>query len=252
MLIIPAIDLKDGKVVRLVQGEYGQKKVYSDSAVSVAKQWEAQGAEIIHIVDLDGAVRGGLKNIAVVQEVKANLSVKVHFGGGVRSVDDLKILFDAGVHKVIIGTKIFSSHNFLQEIVRYDKLLLKRIIVSIDAKSSDKKNYFVQHTGWTKSTALTAVEALKQMRDTGIEMAVVTDIMQDGMLSGPNFVFIEKVLKNSCLQIIASGGITDLADIKKLNDLSLKYKHLYGAIIGKALYEGKINLKEAISNAKQT
>ncbi|MFH2139080.1 MAG: 1-(5-phosphoribosyl)-5-[(5-phosphoribosylamino)methylideneamino]imidazole-4-carboxamide isomerase [Candidatus Omnitrophota bacterium] len=249
MIVIPAIDIRNGRVVRLLRGEYDKETVYEEYPLTIAQRWANDGAELIHIVNLDGALTGDLKQISVVKQIVDVLKVKVQFGGGIRSVDNVKTVFDTGVYKVIVGTKAFVDDNFLPIVVKDPQLQDKvdRIIISIDCKkdvSSDE--YIVQHTGWTDATDYTAKQALKYLQEMGIKTAVVTDISKDGTLSGPNFQFLEQVLKATTLDIIASGGVSSIEDIENLNILGNKYSNLQGVIIGKALYEGTINLKEAI------
>ncbi len=254
MIIIPAIDLLGGQVVRLLRGEYDKETVYDKEPLNVAKRWQSQGAEIIHIVDLDGSLHGELKNLKFAQEIIQTLRIKVHYGGGVRSTEDIKTIFKAGVHRVIIGTMAFKDASFLEKAAQDSDLKnrLDNIIVSIDAKQSpDKSDYILQAAGWTQASLQTSQGAITKLKETKINMAVVTDINRDGTLSGPNIELLESILKVTDLKIIASGGVSCLADIKNLKKLSDKYNNLYGAIIGKALYEERVNLKEAIDYAKK-
>lgn len=233
--------------MRLYQGEYDKETVYDTAPLKTAQLWQEQGAGILHIVDLDGARYGELKNLSFIKEIIKKLNINVHYGGGVRTLDDIKTVFDAGVYRVIIGTKAFTDENFLAGISG-DKQLrpyLNRIIVSIDAKQApDKSGYLVCTAGWTGQTQCTSREALKKLEDAGIGMAVVTDISRDGTLSGPNLEFLKEMLTSTSVQIIASGGISSLDDVRALK--RLEYFNLFGAITGKALYEGKFKLREAI------
>ncbi len=252
MIIIPAIDLKEGKVVRLFRGDYNQEKVYSNHPAEVAASWQEQGAQILHIVDLDGSLAGELRNLEVVKKIAKEVNVSLHVGGGIRTTSDIKTLFQAGVTRVIIGTKAFTDDKFLQA-VRNDNELrnkLDSIIVSIDTESYDGFNYFIKTSGWTKNSSINAFDAVREIEQAGIKMVVVTDIMRDGTLSGPNASFLEAMLRSTSMRIITSGGISNLQDIKTLKGISLEYNNLYGAITGKALYEGALNLREAISYAK--
>ncbi|MCP4649898.1 MAG: 1-(5-phosphoribosyl)-5-[(5-phosphoribosylamino)methylideneamino]imidazole-4-carboxamide isomerase [PVC group bacterium] len=249
MIIIPAIDLKDGKVVRLLRGEYQQETVYDENPLAVARRWKYAGADIIHIVNLDGALAGDLKQLEIVKKLISNLHIQVQFGGGIRSLDDIKSVFDAGAERVIIGTKAFTDDTFLKYISQ-DPILknkLDNIIVSIDCKRAAQGSYVATTTGWTQDTQITHVDMLDEISKHGITTAVVTDISTDGALTGPNMPFLTQALeKNSSVKIIASGGIANIDNIKELKALSEKYTNLHGVIIGKALYEQKVELKEAI------
>jgi phosphoribosylformimino-5-aminoimidazole carboxamide ribotide isomerase len=241
MIITPAIDIRKGNVVRLYRGLYNKQTIYSTDPLSFAQKWKEQGAQILHIIDLDGAFYGESKNMDVIKQIIKEVKLKVHLGGGLRTEAVIKKAFALGVHKVIISTKVFEDKAFLGKL---DKATLARVIVSIDSKAG-----VVLDKGWTGQTSLTVEQAVKQIENQGVETAVITDISNDGTLQGPNIVLLEQVLSSSQMNIIAAGGIAGIEDIKTLKKLSLKYKNLYGTIIGKALYEEKIDLKEAINCA---
>lgn len=236
MLIIPAIDLKDGCVVRYVQGRL-DKKIYSRDPLKTAKHWARQGAKILHIVDLDGASSGTPKNLKIVKEIVANTCIPIQFGGGIRKIETIRTLLGAGIQRVVLGTKAVEDRKFLQKAFAEFK---ERIIVSIDAKSGKVlvKGWVTSHKG---VDALTFATALKKM---GFKQLIYTDTLKDGTLSGPNIKEIKSLLKETGLNIIASGGISSLSDIYSLK--KLEKQGLVGIIIGKALYEGKFNLKEAL------
>ncbi|MDD5746487.1 MAG: 1-(5-phosphoribosyl)-5-[(5-phosphoribosylamino)methylideneamino]imidazole-4-carboxamide isomerase [Candidatus Omnitrophica bacterium] len=242
MLITPAIDLRNGKVVRLFRGSYAKETVYADDPLAVAEQWNQQGAEILHIIDLDGALAGKPKNQKVISAIIKKLGVKVHVGGGVRSAATIKSLLDKGVYRVIMSTRIFDDDDFLHTI---DEDVRARIIVSIDSKAG-----IVMNKGWTEQTALTVQDALKKIEQSGIGLAVVTDVTSDGTLSGPNMGLLTGVLTGTRINILCAGGISGIEDIKNLRRLKNDYPNLFGVIIGKALYEGKIDLREAIHCAE--
>jgi phosphoribosylformimino-5-aminoimidazole carboxamide ribotide isomerase len=236
MLIIPAIDIQDGCVVRFVQGSRN-KRVYSRSPLKVAKHWLRQGAKILHIVDLDGAFSGEPKNLAIVKEIVKSVDVPVQFGGGVRSIETIRQLLKSGVCRVVLGTKAVTDKTFLKEACVEFKA---RVIVSIDAKDKD-----VLIKGWKTSDRKTnLITYACFLRDLGFKEVIYTDILKDGTLSGPNIRGIREILKGTGLNIIASGGISCLDDLRRLKNLC---KHgLIGVIIGKALYEGRFGLSEAL------
>ena len=236
MLIIPAIDLKDGCVVRYVQGAR-DKKVYSKDPVKTAKHWVKQGAKFLHVVDLDGAFTGNPKNIDIAKEIVKNIPIPVEFGGGVRKIDTISELVDCGAGRVVLGTKAVLDENFLKKAY---KKFNNKIIVSIDAK-----NGIVMTEGWKsskgKADVLSFASYLKEM---GFGEVIYTDTLKDGTLSGPNIKSIKELLKETNLKVIASGGISSLDDILKLK--LLEKLGVVGVIIGKALYEGKFTLSQAI------
>jgi len=265
MNILPAIDLREGKVVRLFKGDFSQQVTYSDDPFSVAEKWQQSGAEYIHVVDLDGSLSGSMVNFGIVKSLVKKTSCKIHFGGGVRSVKDIKTILDAGVERVIIGTKVYTDNNFL-ETIKNDPVLknsLERLIISVDCKkigidSVELSQFITMNTGWSghitfdESRPATAKSALESFEKAGIKMIVLTDISKDGTLRGPNLEFLEKALAKTKMNIITSGGISAIEDVEKILKIGSSCKNLWGAIIGKALYENKINLKEAIDCAKKT
>ena len=238
MLIIPAIDLKNGKVVRLFQGKFDREKVYSNDPVKVAKHWARQGAKFLHIVDLDGASCGALKNLEVLKKIINQVGVGVEFGGGVRSIETVSKLLGLGVQRVVLGTKAANDAKFLKK--AYHKFG-EKIIVSIDARQGK-----VLTQGWNRAASKTALVFAKELKKIGFKQLIYTDISKDGTLSGPDISGIKELLKESGLRIIASGGVASLKDLTKLG--KLKNKGLAGVIIGKALYEGKFTLAQALKN----
>lgn len=236
MLIIPAIDLMGGKVVRLFQGKFNRQKVYSVDPVRIAKHWAKQGAKFLHIVDLDGASSGALKNIKVLKKIVNQAGIGVEFGGGVRSMEAISKLLSLGVARVILGTRAASDAKFLKQAW---KKFGEKIIVSIDAKCGK-----VLTQGWNCKAAKTTLIFAKELKAIGFKQLIYTDISKDGTLSGPNISGIKELLKETQLRVIASGGVSDLKDLIKLNKLS--QQGLSGVIIGKALYEGKFTLAEAL------
>ena len=235
MLIIPAIDIQDGCVVRFVRGRLN-KKIYSRDPVKTAKHWQRQGARLIHIVDLDGASSGALKNLHIVKEIIQNVAIPLQFGGGVRKIETIKRLLKEGIQRVVLGTKAVEDKVFLKKAFKEFK---DKVIVSVDAKADN-----VLTRGWQSSYKRTRVLAfVRILKDIGFKELIYTDTLKDGTLSGPNIKGIRELLKETGLNIIASGGISELDDIYKLK--KLEKQGLTGIIIGKALYEGRFTLIQA-------
>ncbi|MCK9431516.1 MAG: 1-(5-phosphoribosyl)-5-[(5-phosphoribosylamino)methylideneamino]imidazole-4-carboxamide isomerase [Candidatus Omnitrophica bacterium] len=235
MLIIPAIDLKGGKVVRLFQGKFDREKVYSSDPVKAAKHWARQGAKFLHIVDLDGAESGKIRNAAAVKNIIRQVGVGVEFGGGVRSMDTISGLLKLGVERVILGTKAADDPAFLK---KARNKFGDRIIVSIDAKDGK-----VLTKGWKSGSARTVSDFAGELKGLGFKQVIYTDVSKDGTLAGPDIAGIKKLLKETGMGVIASGGVSDLKDLAKLK--ALKKQGLSAVIVGKALYEGKFTLTEA-------
>lgn len=237
MLIIPAIDLQDGCVVRLVQGRL-DKKVYSRDPVKTAKHWIKQGAKLLHIVDLDGAFTGVPKNLQSVKDIYRDTGIQIQFGGGVRRLETIRsLLKDCGILRVVLGTKAISDREFLKKAFRE---FGERIIVSIDVKEGA-----LVTKGWrTSEKNIGVVDFAAVLRNMGFKQIIYTDTLKDGTLSGPNIKGIKSLLKETGLNIIASGGVSSLDDIFRLK--KLEKQGVKGVIIGKALYEGKFTLAEAI------
>jgi phosphoribosylformimino-5-aminoimidazole carboxamide ribotide isomerase len=235
MIVIPAIDIKDGKVVRLIQGDYARQTVYSDSPVETAKRWAECGAKMIHIVDLDGALQGKMRNEESVRRIAKEVKVGIELGGGIRDEATIEGLLSSGIDRVVLGTSALDE-GFLK---RMAWKFRKRIVVGIDARDG-----IIRTNGWVASSTLKAVDFARRIGDTGIGGIIYTDISKDGMLEGPNIAGLEAVLKATSVGVIASGGVSTLEDITELK--ALESKGLAGIIIGKALYEGRIDLREAI------
>lgn len=233
MVIYPAIDMKDQSCVRLTQGAYEKMTVYEKDPVKVAKRWESMGAEILHLVDLDGAKNGLRVNEPVVREIIKSVNIPVQLGGGIRDTEGVKTLLDIGVSQVIIGTVALKNPTWIKEMIqKYGD----RIIVSIDAL-----NGLIATDGWQEVSDVKAIDYIKELESYGLTRIVYTDIEKDGMLSGPNFKIYEELAQKVDIEVIASGGVTSLEDIKRL-----KRMNLYGAIVGKALYDGKLDLEEVL------
>ncbi|WP_318614044.1 1-(5-phosphoribosyl)-5-[(5-phosphoribosylamino)methylideneamino]imidazole-4-carboxamide isomerase [Sporosarcina sp. YIM B06819] len=237
MILFPAIDIRDGKCVRLIQGDYDQEIIYNDSPTAMAKEWEQQGAAYIHVVDLDGAKTGNSLNKEAIRAIASSVSVPVQVGGGIRNMAIVDAHIASGVSRVIIGTAAIQDQQFLKEAVeKYGD----KIAVSIDAR-----NGFVATDGWTELSDVKAVNLLQQLVEIGVKTVVYTDILKDGMLQGPNLAELEMMNNASSIDIIASGGVSTEQDIAKLRELNM-----YGAIIGKALYEGKLSLIKLLGDDK--
>lgn len=236
MLIIPAIDLRGGKVVRLFQGKFNRQKIYSADPVKVAKHWAKQGAKFLHIVDLDGAASGSLKNIEVVKKIIGQVGIGLEFGGGVRSIKTISKLLSLGAERVILGTKAVNDAKFLKQAW---KKFGEKVIVSIDEKCGK-----VLTQGWNCSVAKTRLVFAKELKIIGFKQVIYTDISKDGTLAGPNILGIKELIKETGLKVIASGGVASLNDLLKLK--KLQKNGCSGVIIGKALYEGKFTLAEAL------
>ena len=240
MLIIPAIDLKDGKVVRLKQGIFNQKTIYSSDPVNTARHWERQGAEYLHVVDLDGAKTGNVCHLDVIRRIAKSVKIPIEFGGGLRQKKSIKQVLACGVKRAVLGTKL-QDEDFLRRVFKEFK---QRIIISIDARDN-----IVRVKGWQREcSALSILALVRRLEDMGFQQIIYTDITRDGTLKGPNIVMIKRILKDSGLSIIASGGISSLADLFKLKALSSR--GLAGVIVGKALYEGRFTLREALKKIR--
>ena len=235
MDIIPAIDIKDGKCVRLYQGDYDRETIFSTDPVSVAVDWQEMGAERIHIVDLDGAASGNQRNFQVIKMMISCLAIPVQVGGGIRSESNVVTMMDIGVDRVILGTMAVENKEIVQSIV--DRFGVESVIVGIDVRDD-----LVSIKGWKKSTFVSSSDLMDEMYRIGVRRFVYTDISRDGTLMEPNFQSIEQIVSRSDANIIASGGVSSLGHIKQLAGLGVE-----GVIIGKALYTGDINLNEAIS-----
>ncbi len=239
MLIIPAIDLQGGCVVRFKQGK-SDKKVYSRDPLKVARHWVKQGAQFLHIVDLDGAFSGAPKNLEVVKEIVKQIKVPVEFGGGLRKLEAIDAALRSGVKRVVLGTKAVEDKEFLKKALRKFK---NKIIVGVDAKDGK-----VMVRGWRSGHKNTdAVEFSLYLKELGFREFIYTDTLKDGTLTGPNIKEIKKLLKTTGMKIIASGGISSLGDLHKLK--GLEKEGVSGVIIGKALYEGKFTLPQALKNS---
>lgn len=236
MILFPAIDLKDGKAVRLCKGDFATAHQVADDPLATAKAFYDAGARHIHMVDLDGARSGARQNGAIVQAVAQNSGLKVELGGGIRSMADLEEVFALGVWRCVIGSAAVSHPEFVKEAVaKYGE----RIAVGIDAMDG-----IVKTAGWEQSSGLNYLEFAKSMESMGVKTIIFTDIATDGMLSGPSFDRLADLQKAVDCRIVASGGVSSNEDLSKLNGMGL-----YGAIIGKAYYAGTVDLEQVVKEA---
>ena len=238
MIIIPAVDISSGKCVRLKQGKKGDIKEYSDNPLGMALKWENEGAELLHLVDLDRTIDGSNQNINIIEDIVKMLKIPVELGGGLRTMNDIEWALSASVERVIIGTSVVENRKFVEEALK--RFGNKKIIAGIDAR-----NGYTAIKGWKEITKVRAIELAVEMEKMGIMTIICTDIKRDGMLTGPNIEQIRKIIESTNLKIIASGGVSSIEDIKNLK--LLNQPRLEGVIVGKALYEKKFSLKEAIS-----
>lgn len=236
MEIYPAVDLYEGKVVRLERGDYAKQTVYSEFPEQIAKQWVSQGARWLHVVDLEGARSGEIKNWSALKQILSLKEVSIQFGGGIRQRQDIQRLIDEGVKRVILGSKALDP-RFLKEVTG---AYPEQIALSLDLRGDE-----VQIEGWTKGARKSAFDLFQALRDLPLDCLVITDIERDGTLSGVNLKKLKGLLEKAPFPVIFSGGVTSEEDIQSL--ASLGSKRLRGVIIGKALYENRINLPDALS-----
>ena len=236
MKIFPAIDIKDKKCVRLVKGDFNKKTEYKISPVEQAQKYEEHGFKNLHIVDLDGALTGDPINLDIIQEIVKKFDIKIEVGGGVRSIDSIKQYTDAGVEKVILGCAAIKDKNFLKKAC---ETFPNKIALGLDAKDG-----YLSVFGWKENSNLLALDFLKEVNNFGISRIIYTDISRDGMKQSPNFEETSKVADNSNCPVIISGGVSSIDDIKKAKELN--NKNFEGIIVGKAIYDGDINLDELV------
>jgi phosphoribosylformimino-5-aminoimidazole carboxamide ribotide isomerase len=230
MVILPAIDLKDGKAVRLSKGLMDSAKIYSDEPWQVAKHFEELGSEWLHLVDLNGAFAGEPKNLEQIRMIRRNCRLKLELGGGIRDEETIKMYLELGVDRLILGSVAVKNPSFVKEMAaKYP------IVVGIDAIDG-----MVAVEGWAQVSQMRAVDLAREFADAGVEAIICTDVGRDGMLSGVNIEFTESIARASAIPTIASGGLKDIDDIRRLMDAGI-----YGTIVGKAFYEGTLDLEEA-------
>ncbi len=232
LLLYPAIDLMEGRVVRLKQGKASERTVYSDNPPEFARRWAEEGADWLHLVDLDGAFTGKPANIEIVRQIVQAAGCPVELGGGMRSIETIRRAFDAGVSRVIIGTRAAESIDFITQVS--EEFGGEKVAVGIDAR-----NGFVAVKGWTESRSIRSGDLIRKAESAGAGTIIYTDIATDGMLDGPNYKELDAILAVTKLNVIASGGVSSIEDVVALAARSA----LHGVIIGKALYENRIDLR---------
>lgn len=233
MRIIPAIDIIDGKCVRLTKGDYDTKKVYNENPIEVAKRFESVGVQYLHLVDLDGAKANHIVNYKVLEQIASKTSLKIDFGGGLKSNEDLHIAFNSGAKQITGGSIAVKDADIFEGWI--EKYGSSKIILGADCNNEN-----IAISGWQEESQLQVIPFIKGYRAKGVKYVICTDIAKDGMLEGPSFELYKQILQEAKdVKLIASGGITTIEDINKLEDLGCE-----GAIIGKALYEGRISLRE--------
>jgi phosphoribosylformimino-5-aminoimidazole carboxamide ribotide isomerase len=234
MEVIPAVDIRGGRCVRLRQGDYAQETVFDDDPVAAAVRWVAQGATRVHVVDLDGARDGRQVNGELVRAIAHTADAAVQTGGGLRDIETLRATLEAGVDRVVLGTAAVTDPDFLKEAVA---LAGDRLIVSVDARDG-----IVQLQGWTESSELDAVPFVEQLARLGVERVVYTDIARDGVRGAPSFEIYEQLVADTSMAIVAAGGVSTVEDLRRLDRCGIE-----AAIVGRALYTGEIDLREAIA-----
>ncbi len=239
MIVIPAIDLKNGLCVRLLQGKQEDATVYSDDPAATAQKWQICGAELLHIVDLDGAFSGNQRNITSIMRIREAVPLVLEVGGGIRDLERIDYLMNRGIDRVILGTVAIENPGLVKEAAqKYPG----RVLVGIDAKQG-----IVAVRGWVEVTQVRATDLARTMQECGAAGVIYTDISRDGMLSGPNIQATREMVETLDIPVIASGGISSIDDIKRL----LEIERLWGAITGKAIYSGTLDLREAIQMVKR-
>lgn len=234
MLIIPAIDIKNGKCVRLTQGDFESEKIYGEDPAAIARQWEEQGAQMLHIVDLDGAKNGNLANLEVIKKIAQEVKIPLQVGGGIRNKKAVKTLLSNGVSRVILGTVALENEDELKNILND---FASQVAIALDTKDGK-----LMKQGWLEDSDKSSITTALKLEDLGVKRFIYTDVVRDGTLTEPNYKEIANLTKNIVVPVIASGGISTIASIKQLKSIGIE-----GVILGKALYEGKVDLKEALN-----
>lgn len=236
MIIFPAIDLKEGRCVRLLQGKMDQATVYGDDPAAMALQWQEQGAQWLHVVDLDGAIAGWPQNLEVLKAISGVIDIPIQFGGGIRSPEMIEQVLSAGATRIVIGTSFFSDPKFARRSI---DSFADQVAVGLDAKDS-----MIAVRGWVEVTDMKLIEAAEKAIEFGVQRLICTDISTDGAMTGPNLTIFRELTDLFSVAIIASGGVAKLSDIDDLRRVS--GDRIEGVIIGRALYEGAFSLPEAI------
>ena len=234
--VFPAIDLIDGKCVRLLQGEYSSETQYSDDPISQALSFQEEGASWIHIVDLDAARTGIANNASVIEKIASQLEIPVQVGGGIRDLERARLIFESGVTRIVIGTAAIENPSLLEEVVS-----IGRVAIAVDLKG----NKVAVH-GWKKKTDLSYTDLFERFEKTGVNAYIVTHIERDGTLEGPDIDAYKNIISSTTKDVIASGGVGSIDDLRDLSLLDVNGKNLRGVIVGRAFYEGKFSLSQAI------
>lgn len=235
MIVIPAIDLKDGKCVRLLQGRQEEVTVYSENPAEVARQWVELGARLLHVVDLDGAFTGEQKNFETIKEIRKSVHVPIELGGGIRDIERIRLIDSIGIDRIIIGTSAAGDPDMVSTVC---KEFPGKILAGIDARDGK-----VAIRGWVEVTEINALDFARKMESAGVTGIIYTDISRDGMLTGPNVEAMAKMVKTVRIPVIASGGVSTIDDISALMQIG----DLWGVITGKAIYSGALKLEDAIN-----
>lgn len=234
--VFPAIDLIDGKCVRLLQGVYSSETQYSDDPISQALSFQEEGASWIHIVDLDAARTGIANNASIIEKIASQLEIPVQVGGGIRDLERARLIFDSGVTRIVIGTAAIENPSLLEEVVS-----IGRVAIAVDLKG----NKVAVH-GWKKKTDLSYTDLFERFEKTGVDAYIVTHIERDGTLEGPDIDAYKNIISSTTKDVIASGGVGSIDDLRDLSLLDVNGKNLRGVIVGRAFYEGKFSLSQAI------
>lgn len=237
MNIYPAIDIRQGKCVRLNQGDFSKETVYLEDPAEAAKRWQSQGAKWIHVVDLDGAKSGNPINIDVIERIRKTVDVNIQLGGGIREEETAENYINLGINRIIFGSSAVKNLSLIETAIK--KFGAEKVAVGLDVRKDE-----VAINGWVKDSGVKTEEMLKKLKNTGLKTIIYTDISKDGMMQGPNIAGIEKMLSSNDFSVIASGGISSMQDLEQL--ARYEEKGLDGAIIGKALYNGTLNLKTVL------
>lgn len=234
MIVIPAIDLLDGQCVRLTQGDFAQKTIYSAQPVAIAQTWEAQGAGMLHIVDLDGARDGDSANRKVITEIARTVRIPVEVGGGIRTLRDVEDLLDAGVLRVVLGTMVFENRPLFETVLRKYPA---HVVVALETR-----NGTLLSRGWRKSEPGNVLDVARELAEQGVQRFLYTDVSKDGTLTEPNYAEITDLMRATSARVIASGGVSTVEALRQLQTLGVE-----GAIVGKALYEDRLTIPEIIN-----
>ena len=238
MEVIPAIDIRAGRCVRLIQGDYSKETIFADNPMEMAIKWESEGAEYLHIIDLDGAKEGSAVNMDVISKICADSAARIQVGGGIRDYETAARYMDVGVSRVIMGTSAVDRTDELERILK--SIGAESLVVSVDAREG-----IVALDGWTRESRMTVETVLKNIEALGVKRCMYTDILKDGTLSEPNYAGVENVVSSTNMKIMAAGGIAALSQLKRLSIVGVE-----ATIVGRALYTGDIRLRQAIDELK--